>query len=241
MRYRIAAALAALLFLAPFQGQARQEQRLRPPFTPTPMEPLDIWQIDLNPSGTGFALTTPVEEGNFWVFKVWPDRSTVRLPKSRVKKMVRRTRDISSEVLYQIDLVPTGQMYCRDVPVQKGGTYQFHAYTGGTLMSVREKDVQRVVKVTGLDAFKIHLQQYGAAAVGNLPMQGGGTVKVLNEAPNPPSPSQSQQPYEAGGGQGGLSWIYTGLPGVTDAWAPPSAVVSSPGAPPMAAEPKPHN
>src|SRR5262249_24075089 len=115
MRYRIALALVAFVCAAALCAQAQQP--LRPPFTPTPTEPLEIWQIDLNPSGTGFALTKPVDEGNTYMFKVWPDRAIVHLPKSRVKKMVARTKDVTNEVLYQINLAPTGQMYSRDVPV----------------------------------------------------------------------------------------------------------------------------
>jgi hypothetical protein len=238
MRYRIALALVAFVSAAVVCGQAQQTQNQQTSKAPgmgmPAEEPLDIWQIDLNPSGTGFALTTPVDKGDVWVFKVWPDRAIVRLPKARVKKMVRRTKDVSNEVLYQINMVPKGQMYSRDVPVQKGGTYEFHNYTGGTLMSVRQTDVQEIVKVSGLDAFKIHLQQYGAKANANLPMQGGGNVTVLTEAPNPPSPSQSQEGYDPGSGQGGSYWIYQGVPGVTDAWAPPQAVIDKPGDPPRA-------
>lgn len=230
MRHRIGFALAGLGFAAALCAQ----NKLRPPFTPTPTEPLEIWQIDLNPSGTGFALTRPVEQGDVYVFKVWPDRATIRLPKSRVKKMAARTRDVTNEVLYQINMVPTGQMYSRDVPNQRGGNYEFHSYQGGTLMSLRKSDVKEIVKITGLDAFKIHLQQSGTAAVGNLPMQGGGNVNVLSEAPNPPSPSQSSDSLSPGAGQGGSYWIYQGMPGVTDAWAPPQAVIDKPGDPPRA-------
>jgi hypothetical protein len=236
MRYRIALALVAFASAAGLCGQAQQGQPapLRPPFTPAPTEPLDIWQIDLNPSGTGFALTTPVDSGDVWVFKVWPDRAVVRLPKTRVKKMVRRTKDVTNEVLYQINLLPTGQAYSRDVPNERGGTIEWHAYRGGTLVSVKKSDVKEIVKVTGLDAFKIHLQQSGARANANLPMQGGGNVTVLSEAPNPPSPSQSEVGYDPGAGQGGMYWIYQGVPGVTDAWAPPQAVIDKPGDPPRA-------
>jgi hypothetical protein len=234
MRQRIAIALASFIVSAALGAQAQQSEppKLRPPFTPTPTETLEIWQIDLSPSGTGFALTKPVEEGDFYVFKVWPDRATIRLAKTRVKKMAPRTRDITNEVLYQINLLPTGQAYSRDVPNQRGGTYEWHAYRGGTLVSVKKSDVKEIVKVTGLDAFKIHLKMSGTAAVGDLPMQGGGTVTVLTEAPNPPSPSQ--EGGDMGTGQGGSYWIYQGVPGVTDAWAPPQAIVDKPGDPPRA-------
>jgi hypothetical protein len=203
--------------------------------TPTQAETLEIYQIDLVPSGTGFAVTKPVLEGDVYVFKVWPDRSTVRLPKSRVKQMVRRTRDVSGDVLYRIDLAPSGQMIARDEPKLKGRTYVFHTWRENTLMSLRQADVQKVTKLTGMDAFKVHLEQLGAKRIGNLPMEGGGSVAVVGGETGGGHPSaapvENKTPY---------NWIYQGVPGVTDAWAPPSAVVSSPGDVPKAPEPQPH-
>ena len=90
--------------------------------------PPEIWQIDLLPTGTGFTVTKPVLQGDVWVFRVWPDREIVRLPKSKVKNMVRRQQDVDKEVLYRVDLNPSGQMYARDEPKVAGGTYQFHAW-----------------------------------------------------------------------------------------------------------------
>lgn len=203
-------------------------------------EPLEIYQIDLNPSGTGFALTRPVLEGDVYVFKVWPDRSTVRLPRSRVKKMIRRTQDINGEVLYQIDLVPSGQMYARENPTRKETTYEFHTWRENSLMSVRHADVKKITRVTGLEAFKIHLQQLGAKAIDNVPMEGGGTVRVIPAEPAAAEGSAAEGSAATGSVRPG-NWIYDGVPGVTSAWAPPSAVVSSPGDVPKAPEPKPHN
>ena len=194
----------------------------------------DLWQIDLNPSGTGFAVTKPVLEGNVYVFRVWPDRAVVRLPKSRVKRMAPRTRDIQNEVLYRIDLLPSGQMVARDNPVKKGTTYEFHSWKEGTLMSLRQTDVKAITPVKGMDAFQIHLQQLGIKPTGNLPMQGAGSVTVVGGAP-----SNAQGSAAAGSGfsETPSNWIYQGVPGVTDAWAPPSAVVASPGDVPKAPEP----
>ena len=200
-------------------------------------EPLEIYQIDLNPSGTGFALTKPILEGDVYVFKVWPDRSTVRLPRSRVKKMIRRTQDINGEVLYQIDLVPSGQMYARENPTRKETTYVFHTWRENSLMSVRHADVKKITRVTGLEAFKIHLQQLGAKAIDNVAMEGGGTVRVLPGGP----PAAAEEGSAAPGSVRPGNWIYDGVPGVTSAWAPPSAVVSSPGDVPKIPEPKPRN
>jgi len=226
-------ALVSLTAVFGVQAQQPSDQKpvLQKPMAMQSEEPLDIWQIDLNPSGTGFALTTPKDEGDAYVFKVWPDRAVVRLPKSRVKKMVRRTKDVNSEAIYQIDLIPSGVRYSREQPTLKGGTYLFHAYHGGTLMSLRQEDVKQVTRVSGMDAFKIHLQQYGAKANADLPMQGGGSVTVIG---GPSGGGQGAPPAEPGSDAAAQNpppgnWIYQGVPGVTDAWAPPSATVAYPG------------
>jgi len=230
MRYAAALVLASLLLALPVQAlQAPAQKPLTRQQAPAE-EPLDIWQIDLNPSGTGFALTTPVLEGDAYVFKVWPDRQVVHLNKAKVKKMTRRTKDVDDEILYQIDLLPTGQAYSRDHPVQKGNSIQFHTWHQGTLMSLKQADVKKVIRVTGIDAFKLHLQLLGAKAIGNLPMEGGGSVRVINED------SRAAKPAQMPANQTPDNWIYQGVPGVTDAWAPPSAVIASPGDVPRARE-----
>jgi len=225
MRISRVALLCAVLGLA--AGARGQSQ------TPTP-PPLEIYQIDLIPSGTGFALTKPVLQGDVYVFQAWPDRQIVRLPKSKVKNMAPRTKDVGNEFIYQIDLAPTGQMYARDEPKMKGATYQFHTWREGTLMSLRPSDVKKVTRVSGMDAFKIHMQQLGAKQIGNLAMQGGGTATVVG---GETAPADAAHGSAAMPGQTPYNWIYQGVPGVTDAWAPPMAVVSSPGDVPKAPEP----
>ena len=190
---------------------------------------LAIYQIDLDPSGTAFALGKPVLEGDVYVFKAWPDRAVARLAQTKVKKITQRTKNLDEEVVYQIDLVPSGRMIARENPTRKGTTYVFHTWRDGTLMSLRQADVRAVTKVTGLAAFKIQQEERGAALNANLPMQGGGSVKVLPGAPDP-APAAGAAPGPAQG-----NWSYQGAPGITDAYAPPSAVVSSPGDVPKAA------
>jgi hypothetical protein len=221
-------------------GMTAQAPAAAPAAASTPTEGMkavasgafELWQIDLNPTGSGFAVTKPVLEGDVYVFKVWPDRSTVRVPKSKVKNMVRRTKDIQNEVLYRIDLLPSGQMIARDNPALKGTTYQFHTWKEGTLMSLRQTDVKAITPVKGMDAFQIHVKQLGVQQTGNLPMQGARSVTVGGGAP-------AEAPAAAGSSftEGPSNWIYFGVPGVTDAWAPPSAVVSAPGDVPKAREP----
>ncbi len=191
---------------------------------PTPAGPLEIYQVDLVPTGTGFAVTKPVQEGDVWVFQVWPDRSTVRLAQSKVKKITPRTKQLQSEVAYRIDLAPSGEMFSRDNPVLKGTTYTFHRWQGGNLMSLRQADVKKITRLTPVEIFQAHLQYFGPKPIGNLPMEGGTAVMPAQPAPvenaiGSPSPD---------------NWIYYGTPGVDDAWAPGNAVVASPGDVPKA-------
>ncbi len=192
---------------------------------------LEIWQIDLDPSGTAFALGKPVLQGGVYVFKAWPDRDVVHLAQSKVKKMTQRTKSLDDEVVYQIDLVPSGRMIARENPTKKGTTYVFHTWRDGTLMSLRQADIRGITKVTGIPAFRIQQEERGAALNANLPMQGG-TAKVLPGAPAAPAPAAGAPPAPAQG-----NWSYQGAPGITDAYAPPSAVVASPGDVPKAAPP----
>ncbi len=225
MRSLTGLVFAALTLAVRAQGDQQSPQ------PPKAEEPLEVYQIDLVPTGSGFALTKPVLEGDVYVFKVWPDRATVRLPKSKVKNMVRRTKDVNDQVAYQIDLVPSGQIFARDNPTLKGTTYEFHRWRGGALMSVRKSDVQKITRVAGLDAFRLYLQLFGAKPIDNLPMEGG-TATMAPAAP--PPGSEGVVPGQP------TNWLYFGVPGVTDAWAPPPAVVSSPGDVPKAPDPQPN-
>ena len=183
---------------------------------------LDIYQVELNPSGFGFALSEPVLQGDFYVFKVWPEGDIIRVPKARIKAIKKRTKDLDKEYIYQLEIVPTGEMYSRDEPTLKGTNYLFHTWKEGTLVSLKQSDVQRVSKVIGVEAFKIKQGQMGVKTNANLPMQGG-TATVIRDNPSAPSPSSE------GLSGGNSNWIYQGVPGVTDAWAPPSATQAYPG------------
>ena len=156
----------------------------QPAPAPTPAGPLELYQVDLVPTGTGFAVTKPVLQGDVWVFQVWPDRSTVRLDKSKVKTITPRTKQLQSETAWRIELAPTGEMFSRDNPVLKGTTYTFHRWQGGDLMSLRQADVKKITKLTPAEIFQTHLQYFGAKPVGNLPMEGGTAVMPAQPAPD---------------------------------------------------------
>src|SRR5262245_19582122 len=200
-------------------GSAHARQAQAPAAKPADVAELfELYQVDLVPTGSGFAVTKPVLQGDVWVFQVWPDRSTVRLPQSKVKKITPRTKQLQSETAYRIDLAPSGQIFSRDNPILKGTTYTFHRWRGGDLMSLRQADVKKITKLTSVEIFQTHLQYFGPKPIGELPMEGGTAVM-----PAPPA-----APAEGATGAA-ESWVYYGTPGVADAWAPASAVVASPG------------
>jgi hypothetical protein len=228
MRYLVT--LVAGLFLCSPPLRARQPG---PQATPAPEPPVVVYRIDLNPTGTGFAMNEPKLEGDVYVFYSLPERTLSRLPKERVKKISRRSNDLRKEVLWQIDLEPTGRILSSKEPVKKGSGYVLTELKQGTLMSVRKTDVRKITRLAGIDAFRAELEETGAALLpGELP-PGAGTGTARGASPGPaaaPTPGAKEGPG---------NWTYEGKPGVTDAWAPPSAVQSRPGDVPKAAPTKP--
>lgn len=239
MRFRTGV-LATLVLATPLVAQQSQPapklqggpSTAAPTPTPegAPKAPLVIYQVDLVPTGHAFAIGKPHTVGNAYFFTVWPDRRTVKVPKDKVKNITARTKDLNQEVVYQMDLVPSGRIIAATEPALKGRTYTVKKWLGGDLMSVRQSDVAKITKLTGLDAFKAQQEEKGAARIGDLPMEGTGDVTVIPGAE--PVPAQGA-PAPAPDSQG--NWRYEGQPGVSDAWAPPSAVQESPGDVPKAA------
>ncbi|HEY1252554.1 MAG TPA: hypothetical protein VGH97_15345 [Thermoanaerobaculia bacterium] len=196
---------------------------------PTPMigmrptakpELLKIYQIDLIPSGSAFALSEPVLEGDSYVFIVWPEKETVHLKKEKVRKITQRTKDLEQYVIFQIDLKPTGKMYAKENPTLKNGSYTFHTWKENKLMALRQADVKGIQKLQGLPAFKAQQEEKGAALIGNLPMEGGGSVVVFSEPPPPlPAPAPDSATGQYPQGNVGSDWAYP----------PGNAVVERPG------------
>lgn len=234
-----AALLGALFVAAGLYGQGAGQ-----PPRPTPavgmassaQQPApEIYQVDLVPSGTGFALSKPVLEGDVYTFIVWPDRDTVRLPKDRVKAITPRFKEMSTLSVWQIDLLPSGRIVAKEEPTLKGTTYTIRTWRDNTLVSMRQTDIKQITHLTGLAAFKVQQEEKGAKLMGgNLPMQGTDEVKVISE-PAGSRPPGGQQTGQQGAPSGSGNWIYDGVPGITDGWAPPNAVISSPGDVPKAA------
>lgn len=223
------ALVAGLLLCSPVLGAQQPE----PQATPVPEPPIVVYRIDLNPTGTGFAMNEPKLEGDVYVFYSLPERTLSRLPKERVKKITRRSDDLNNEVLWQVDLNPTGRVLAKKEPVKKGTGYVLEEFKQGTLMSVRGKDVKGITRLTGFAAFRAELEETGAKLLtGELPPDAGaGTVRGV-----PADPAAGPAP---GAKEGSGNWTYQGQPGVTDAYAPPSAVQERPGDVPKAAPTKP--
>lgn len=151
--------------------------------------------------------------------------------------LVSLTASAQQATYYQIDLAPTGKMLSKDQPVLKNGTYLFHSYPNGTLMSLRRSQIKQVSQVTP----EVTNPNTGVIQIGTLAMQGGSTQAGPTNASAAPKKGPSKPELGEGFysnlkmGQGlaedaGRSGDYT--VGRTFANPPSSATQSSPGAPP---------
>lgn len=201
------------------QPQARQTKGQEPPIV--------VYRIDLVPIGSVFAMNEPTLEGDTYVFRSLPERTLERLPKSKVKEIIRRSTDYDKEVVYQLDLAPTGSLLAREEPVKKGRNYVLHTWKQGTLLSVSEADVRKITRLTGFPAFKAEMTELGVAV-----LAGEQTSAGFKESPTGPGPASPQAPATRSG-----NWTYQGTPGASDAYAPGNATVARPGDTPMAPQP----
>jgi len=219
------------LLLAASWVTAQAGSAAAPKATPTPAF-IEIYQIDLDPTGRMFSYGKPTLQGDVYSFVQWPDRTMAHVKRSEIKEMKLWTKDLGKEVVYRIHLVPNGKVIAKDEPKLKNGSFVFHTYVGGNVQSLRLADVRGIEKLTGIEAFKEQQMETGASRIGDLPMQGGGTVKVIGEPPPVAGgPQDAQEPPAPGGS----TWIYNGQPGVTDGYAPPPASIAYPGDVPKAA------
>ena len=76
----------------------------------------------------------------------------------------------AEDVLYQIDLVPTGKAVSKDLPVLKGTSYVYHAYPAGTLVSVKKSSVKQITKMTAAAAESMNPTR--TVRIKDLPFQG---------------------------------------------------------------------
>jgi hypothetical protein len=77
----------------------------------------------------------------------------------------------ADEILYQVDLIPSGKLVSRDAPVLKGTNYLFHQFPTGTLISVRQSTVKSISKMTPKAAADVN-PRTKLVPIGDLAMQG---------------------------------------------------------------------
>ena len=142
----------------------------------------------------------------------------------------------AEHVYYRIELVTLGKMIATDAPVLKGGTYLFHGYPSGTLVSLRRSDVRRITQITAAAA--AGNPAASVVAIGNLAMQGGSmqagpaAARRGAQAVRPGARQRLLRERRPGHDRGDAE-LGQRLPGRTDVAAPPgNAVQTSPGGPP---------
>jgi len=192
-------------------------------------EPIVVYRVDLVPTGFAFAMNEPKLEGDTWVFRSLPDRTLERVPKARVKAVTRRSTDYSKEVVYQIEVLPSGSFLVAEEPVRKGSTYVVKTWKQGALVSLRAADVRKINRLTGFPAFKAEMLELGVVV-----LEGETTAAGFKSTGD--SPAEGQASPAAPSTKPG-NWTYQGVPGASDAYAPAGGTVAKPGDTPMMPQP----
>ena len=237
MKTRVALVFVAVFVFFAFalQGQQPVAPSSASP-TPVGPPPIIIYRIDLLPAGSMFAMNEPRLEGDAYIFVALPERTEMRLPKARVKSVVRWSGDYSKEVVWRVELAGSSGMYLvRNEPVKKGKNYVAYIFKNGTLVSVPEKDVVKITRLTGREAFKAEMIALGLVVLEGESMTPGfkGGNAPVNAAPASGAPPSAANPPASGS-----NWIYQGQPGASDAYAPSGGTVEKPGDTPMAPTPR---
>jgi hypothetical protein len=242
MRYGIGTFAGAALLAAVLNAQQPQQSQPSPQPPPAPQPqvpatggqpakapepPYTIYRVELVGGAFGFAMNEPVLEGDVWVFRSLPDKSLERVPKSKVKAVTRWSTDYDKEVVFQVELVPTGSVLAREEPVKKGRGYTLTTWKQGQLLSVKEEDVKKISRLTGFPAFKAEMLELGVVVLEHDTTLTG--FKQTGDAPAAGAPGQQGQGARPGQG----NWTYQGTPGASDAYAPGNATVAKPGDTPM--------
>ena len=81
----------------------------------------------------------------------------------------------AEEVLYQIDLIPSGKATPTDLPTPKGGSYLYHQFPAGTLISVKKSTVKKISKMTPEAIAQVDPKQQ-LTSIRDLPDAGPETV-----------------------------------------------------------------
>jgi len=201
---------------------------------------VNMFKIELVPSGTMVSMNEPVLKDGTYVFSSWPDRTLTTLKSMRVRKITRLTGAVRDTV-YQVDLIPSGKVIARDNPVLTGNRYVFHTWRDRRCMSLRPADVRKITALTGDKAFWAEQEVMGESQISSLAMQGtANVVEIGTPATQAGSSQAGPSNLNALGSNSGenasSNWYYEGTPGVSDAWAPANATVNSPGDVPRMSE-----
>lgn len=151
----------------------------------------------------------------------------------------------AQDKFYRVNLVPSGSVIAKDLPITKGTMVVFHQYPSGNLVSMPRTSLKSVFQISSENAKTVNLAE-NVVPIGNLAMQGGssqGGPQNLRTVGQPKTAAPKENQY---GGPGFYSNMVVGQ-GVADpnsandyavgrtyAYAPSSATQSSPGSPPTA-------
>ncbi|HKD18584.1 MAG TPA: hypothetical protein VKG23_12020 [Thermoanaerobaculia bacterium] len=154
----------------------------------------------------------------------------------------------AEDKFYQVNLVPSGSVIAKDLPVTRGTMVVFHQYPSGNLVSMPRASLKSVFQIPAESAKTVNIAER-AVPIGNLAMQGGSSqagatnMRVIGQAKAAANANAKENQI---GGPGFYSNVIPGqteaMPnsandfqvGRTYAFAPSNATQTSPGAPPTA-------
>ena len=154
----------------------------------------------------------------------------------------------AEDKFYQVNLVPSGSVISKDLPVTRGSMVVFHQYPSGNLVSMPRANLKSVYQIPAENAKTVNIAER-VVPIGNLAMQGGSSqggptnARVIGQAKAAAAAAPKDGQY---GGPGFYSNMVVGesvaapnsandyQAGRTYAYAPSNATQSSPGSPPTA-------
>ena len=85
--------------------------------------------------------------------------------------LVCASRLTAEEVLWRIDLLPSGKAISKSEPTLKGGSYLYHQFPTGTLISVKKSTVKKISRMTPEAIANVDPKKQ-VQQIRDLPMQG---------------------------------------------------------------------
>ncbi len=149
----------------------------------TEAQVVEIWGLDLIPSGSAFAMNKPECSRVMSTSSGSGRREMLHLPKARVRGCPAGTKELNKFGVYQIELLPSGRILAREGPELKEKSYVFHTWKEGKLLTLRQTDVKQCPIAGWAGGLQGPAGGERRPADGREPAHGGRRLGDLRRAP----------------------------------------------------------